>query len=200
MVSVINLPEFFYKAILLLIELGVILGSLGVVLFTNIVYSAFLLGWVLICISFLYILLNADFVAAVQILIYVGTINVLIVFAVMLINKSQNFRFFKYWTVGDGTALALCITLFLSIIAAILNTPWSKISLTVLSNKIVEEPLTDNVQRIGFHSLTDSMLPFELLSIILLIALVGAITMARREETVEAEESEALKTKDDFPF
>nr|YP_009925632.1 NADH-plastoquinone oxidoreductase subunit 6 [Phlegmariurus carinatus]QNH82399.1 NADH-plastoquinone oxidoreductase subunit 6 [Phlegmariurus carinatus]WBV80325.1 NADH-plastoquinone oxidoreductase subunit 6 [Phlegmariurus squarrosus] len=186
---------------MLLIELGVILGSLGVVLFTNIVYSAFLLGWVLICISFLYILLNADFVAAVQILIYVGTINVLIVFAVMLINKSQYFRFFKYWTVGDGTALALCITLFLSIIAAILNTPWSKISLIVLSNKIVEEELlTDNVQRIGFHLLTDSTLPFELLSIILLIALVGAITMARREETVEAEESEALKTKDDFPF
>nr|WRB00998.1 NADH-plastoquinone oxidoreductase subunit 6 [Huperzia serrata f. longipetiolata] len=198
--SVIDLPEFFYKAILLLIESGVIPGSLGVVLFTNIVYSAFLLGWVPVCISFLYILLNADFVAAVQILIYVGTINVLIVFAVMLINKPQYFRFFKYWTVGDGTALALCTSPFLSIIAAILSTPWSKISLIVLSNKIMEEPLTDNVQRIGFHSLTDSPLPFELLSIILLVAPVGAITMARREETVEAEESEALKTKDDFPF
>nr|WRK68070.1 NdhG [Phylloglossum drummondii] len=198
--SLIDLPEFFYKVILFLIESGVILGSSGVVLSTNIVYSAFPLGWVLICISLLYILLNAYFIAAVQILIYVGTINVLVVFAVMLINKPQHFRFLEYWTIGDGIASALCTTLFLSIITAILSTPWSKISLIVLSNKIVGEPLTDNVQRIGFHSLTDSPLPFELLSIILLVTLVGAITIARREETIETEGSEALKTKDDFTF
>lgn len=198
--NITDLPEPFYKAILVLLESGVIPGSLGVVLFTNIVYSAFLLGLVLICISFLYLLLNAYFVAAVQILIYVGTINVLIIFAVMLINKPQSFRSSTYWTIGDGIVSALCTSLFLSLIAVILNTSWSEISLIISSNKIIEESLTNNVQRIGFHLLTDFSLPFELLSIILLVALVGAITIARREETVGVGKSEALKTKDDFPI
>nr|YP_009559622.1 NADH dehydrogenase subunit G [Diphasiastrum digitatum]AZU95419.1 NADH dehydrogenase subunit G [Diphasiastrum digitatum] len=199
--NITDLPEPFYKAILVLLESGVIPGSSGVVLFTNIVYSAFSLGLVLVCISLPYLLLNADSVAAVQILIYVGTINVLIVFAVMLINKPQSFRSSStYWTIGDGIASAPCTSLFLSLIAVILNTSWSEISLIVSSNKIIEESLTNNVQRIGFHSLTDFSLPFELLSIILLVALVGAITIARREETVGVEKSEALKTKDDFPI
>lgn len=198
--SIIDLPEPFYKAILFFLELGIILGSLGVVLFTNIVYSAFLLGLVFVRISFLYLLLNADFVAAVQIPIYVGTINVLIVFAVMLINKPQSFRSSTYWTIGDGIVSVLCTSLFFSLIAVILNTPWSKIVLIVSSNKIIEKPLTDNIQRIGFHLLTDFSLPFELLSIILLIALVGAITIARREETAEVGKNEVLKTKDDFPI
>ncbi|NES63971.1 MAG: NADH-quinone oxidoreductase subunit J, partial [Okeania sp. SIO2D1] len=52
-------------------------AALGVVLLDNIVYSAFLLGGVFISISGLYLLLNADFVAAAQILIYVGAVNVL---------------------------------------------------------------------------------------------------------------------------
>lgn len=56
-----------------------ILGSIGVVLFTNPLFSAFSLGLVLICISLLYILSNSYFVAAAQLLIYVGAINVLII-------------------------------------------------------------------------------------------------------------------------
>ena len=55
----------------------VIITALGVVLLENIVYSAFLLGGVFISISGIYILLNADFVAAAQVLIYVGAVNVL---------------------------------------------------------------------------------------------------------------------------
>ncbi|MFM7883701.1 MAG: NADH-quinone oxidoreductase subunit J, partial [Microcystis panniformis] len=65
--------------------------ALGVVLLSNIVYSAFLLGGVFISISGLYLLLNADFVAAAQILIYVDAINVLILFAIMLVNKQEDF-------------------------------------------------------------------------------------------------------------
>ncbi|KAG6540758.1 hypothetical protein Mapa_017896 [Marchantia paleacea] len=82
------------KLFFFFLESGLILGSLGVVLFTNIVYSALFLGFVFVCISLLYLLLNADFVAAAQILIYVGAVNVLIVFAVMLINKKQYSNFF----------------------------------------------------------------------------------------------------------
>ena len=67
-------------------------AALGVVLFSNIVYSAFLLGGVFLSISGMYLLLNADFVAAAQILIYVGAVNVLILFAIMLVNKREDFN------------------------------------------------------------------------------------------------------------
>lgn len=66
-------------------------AALGVVLLANIVYSAFLLGGVFISVAGLYLLLNASFVAAAQVLIYVGAVNVLILFAIMLVNKRQDF-------------------------------------------------------------------------------------------------------------
>ena len=92
--NIIKSTESLHEIIFLFLEVGLILGSLGVVILTNIVYSAFFLALVFVCISLLYLLLNADFVATAQILIYVGAINILIVFAVVLINKSQSFNFF----------------------------------------------------------------------------------------------------------
>jgi NAD(P)H-quinone oxidoreductase subunit 6 len=67
-----------------------VLGALGVVLLPNIVYSAFLLGGVFLSVAGLYLLLNASFVAAAQVLVYVGAVNVLILFAIMLVNKKEN--------------------------------------------------------------------------------------------------------------
>jgi NAD(P)H-quinone oxidoreductase subunit 6 len=93
-VNIIKSTKSLYEIIFLFLEVSLILGSLGVVILTNIVYSAFFLVLVFVCISLLYLLLNADFVATMQILIYVGAINILIVFAVVLINKSQSFNFF----------------------------------------------------------------------------------------------------------
>nr|AEQ37166.1 NADH dehydrogenase subunit 6 [Ginkgo biloba] len=179
-----NLPEPICNILLVPLGLGLILGGLGVVLPTNIIYSALSLGSVLVCISLLYILLNADFVAAAQILIYVGAINVLIVFAVMLMNNQKYPNSAPPWTVGDGITSVVCMSLFCSLITIILNTSWSVISLTTELNQILEQDLTNNIQRIGVHLSTDFILPFELISIILLITLVGAITMARREETI----------------
>lgn len=110
--NIIELSEPLHEIIFILLEIGLVLGSLGVVLLSNIVYSAFFLGLVFICISVLYILLNADFLAAAQILIYVGAVNVLIVFAVMLINKSPASKFFSYWTIGDSITFISCISIF----------------------------------------------------------------------------------------
>nr|QTT78480.1 NADH dehydrogenase subunit 6 [Andreaea rupestris var. fauriei] len=179
------LVEPLHKIIFFFLEIGLILGSLGVVLLTNIVYSAFFLGLVFICISLLYLLLNADFVAAAQILIYVGAINVLIVFAVMLINKPQSLNCFPVWTIGDKITFVVCTSLFFLLLTIISNTAWSKIAFITQSNNILEQDLTENVQRIGDVLLTQFLLPFELLSIVLLVALVGAITIARREKILE---------------
>nr|YP_009450027.1 NADH-plastoquinone oxidoreductase subunit 6 [Burmannia disticha]ANK36224.1 NADH-plastoquinone oxidoreductase subunit 6 [Burmannia disticha] len=157
-----------------------VVGSLGVVLFTNLIYSAFSLGLVLVCISLLYILLNSYFVAATQLLIYVGAINILILFAVMFINISEYSNNYKFWTIGDRITSLICISIFFSLTTTILDTSWYGIIWTTRSNQIVEQDLISNVQQIGIHLSTNFYLPFELISIILLVSLIGAITMARQ--------------------
>nr|YP_010422679.1 NADH-plastoquinone oxidoreductase subunit 6 [Uncaria sessilifructus]USG59179.1 NADH-plastoquinone oxidoreductase subunit 6 [Uncaria sessilifructus]UZS90547.1 NADH-plastoquinone oxidoreductase subunit 6 [Uncaria sessilifructus] len=159
---------------------GLILGGLGVVLLPNPIYSAFSLGLVLVCISLLYTLLNSYFVAAAQLLIYVGAINVLIIFAVMFMNGSDYYKDFHLWTIGDGVTLMVCTSLFISLITTIPDTSWYGIIWTTRSNQILEQDLMTNSQQIGVHLSTDFFLPFELVSIILLVALIGAIALARQ--------------------
>nr|YP_001294405.1 NADH dehydrogenase subunit 6 [Dioscorea elephantipes]A6MMR0.1 RecName: Full=NAD(P)H-quinone oxidoreductase subunit 6, chloroplastic; AltName: Full=NAD(P)H dehydrogenase subunit 6; AltName: Full=NADH-plastoquinone oxidoreductase subunit 6 [Dioscorea elephantipes]ABR01482.1 NADH-plastoquinone oxidoreductase subunit 6 [Dioscorea elephantipes] len=167
---------------ILVIFLGsvLILGGLGVVLLNNLIYSAFSLGWVLFCISLFYISSNSYFVAAAQLLIYVGAINVLIIFAVMFISGSEYSNDSHLWTVGDGVTSVVCTSIFFSLITTIPDTSWYGIIWTTRSNQIIEQDLISNVQQIGIHLSTNFYLPFELISIILLISLIGAITMARQ--------------------
>ncbi len=149
-------------------------SALGVVLLSNIVYSAFLLGGVFISIAGLYILLNADFVAAAQVLIYVGAVNVLILFAIMLVNKREDFApIANRWVRQASTAL-VCFGLFALLGTMVLMTPWSiyRGSAVIGSNSVVQ---------IGEHFFTDFLLPFELASVLLLMAMVGAIILARRD-------------------
>jgi NAD(P)H-quinone oxidoreductase subunit 6 len=148
--------------------------ALGVVLMTNIVYSAFLLGGVFISIAGLYLLLNADFVAAAQILIYVGAVNVLILFAIMLVNKREDFAPIANRWVRDVSTAIVCIGLFALLSTMVLATPWAIYTgpAIVGQNSIVE---------IAQHFFSDFLLPFELASVLLLMAMVGAIILARRD-------------------
>lgn len=161
--------------------------ALGVVLLDNIVYSAFLLGGVFISISGLYLLLNADFVAAAQILIYVGAINVLILFAIMLVNKTENFQQVKGRVIRQVSTALVCIGLFALLSTMVLATPWqmSEISPAVIENTIVT---------MGQHFFSDYLLPFEIASVLLLMAMVGAIILARRDLIPEAESTEVYTT------
>lgn len=175
-----DLPAPIHDFLLVFLGLGLILGSLGVVLLPNPIYSAFSLGLVLFCISLFYILSNSYFVAAAQLLIYVGAINVLIIFAVMFMNGSEYYKDFSLWTVGDGVTSMVCTSLFISLITTILDTSWYGIIWTTKSNQILEQDLISNSQQVGIHLSTDFFLPFELISIILLVALIGAIVIARQ--------------------
>nr|YP_010932003.1 NADH-plastoquinone oxidoreductase subunit 6 [Pleurozia acinosa]WKR35025.1 NADH-plastoquinone oxidoreductase subunit 6 [Pleurozia acinosa]WKR35197.1 NADH-plastoquinone oxidoreductase subunit 6 [Pleurozia subinflata] len=186
-------PESFSEIVFPFLELGLILGSFGVILLTDIVYSAFLLGFVFACIALLYLLLDSDFVAAAQVLIYVGAVNVLIVFAVMLIIKKKTNNFCLVWTIGDGITSVICTSIFLVLSSIISKTSWSKISLVAESNKNGEIVSIDNIRRIGLKLLTEFLIPFELMSIILLVALVGAITLARGEKTIDLEQPKVLR-------
>lgn len=175
-----GLPGPIHDFLLVFLGLGLILGGIGVVLLTNTIYSAFSLGLVLVCISLLYILSNSHLVAAAQLLIYVGAINVLIIFAVMFMNGSEYYKDLNLWTVGDGVTLLICTILFCLLMATILDTSWYGIIWTTRSNQIIEQDLISNSQQIGIHLSTDFFLPFELISIILLAALIGAIAAARQ--------------------
>ena len=149
-------------------------AALGVVLLSNIVYSAFLLGGVFVSIAGLYLLLNADFVAAAQILIYVGAVNVLILFAIMLVNKREDFQpISKRWIRNAATGL-VCFGLFALLSTMVLMTPWS---LSAASPVLPES----TVAEIGKHFFSDFLLPFELASVLLLMAMIGAIILARRD-------------------
>nr|YP_009937889.1 NADH-plastoquinone oxidoreductase subunit 6 [Salvia petrophila]QNT28103.1 NADH-plastoquinone oxidoreductase subunit 6 [Salvia petrophila] len=175
-----DLPGPIHDFLLVFLGSGLILGSLAVVLLPNPIYSAFSLGLVLFCISLFYILSNSYFVAAAQLLIYVGAINVLIIFAVMFMNGSEYYKDFHLWTLGDGVTSMICTSLFISLITIIPDTAWYGISWTTKSNHILEQDLISNSQQIGIHLATDFFLPFELISIILLVALIGAISIARQ--------------------
>nr|YP_010512606.1 NADH dehydrogenase subunit 6 [Baptisia leucophaea]AJE71979.1 NADH dehydrogenase subunit 6 [Baptisia bracteata]AJE72405.1 NADH dehydrogenase subunit 6 [Baptisia alba]UXL84013.1 NADH dehydrogenase subunit 6 [Baptisia leucophaea] len=175
-----DLPEPLHDFLLVFLGSGLVLGSLGVVLLTNPIFSAFSLGLVLVCISLFYILSNSYFVAAAQLLIYVGAINVLILFAVMFMNSSEYYQDFPLWTVGDGITLAVCTSIFISLITTISDTSWYGIIWTTRLNHIIEQDLISTSQQIGIHLSTDFFLPFELISIILLSALIGAIVVARQ--------------------
>ena len=152
---------------------ALMLGSaLGVVLFANIVYSAFLLGGVFISMSGLYILLNADFVSAAQILVYIGAVNVLILFAIMLVNKREDFKPLKNGWIRQGSTVLVCAGLFALLSAISIVTPWQISTAT---------PLASTVVPIAKHFFTDFLLPFELASVLLLMSMIGAIVLARRD-------------------
>src|SRR5664279_2392832 len=149
-----DLPGPIHDILVVFLGSVLVLGGLVVVLLTNPIYSAFSLGLVLISISLFYISLNSYFVAAAQLLMYVGAINVLILFAVMFMNGSEYSKEFYLWTIGDAVTSLVCTTIFFSLMTTIPDTFWYGILWTTRSNKIIEQDLIDNVQQIGIHLAT----------------------------------------------
>ncbi len=168
-----NLAEGVQLVSFGILSAAVLLSALGVVLLKNVVYSAFLLGGSFISIAGLYFLLNADFVAAAQVLVYVGAINVLILFAIMLVNKEEDYAEVKGSGVRQVATAFVCLGLFALLGTMVISTPWAISSETAVGD--------GSIVTIGIHFFTDFLLPFELVSVLLLMALIGAIVLARRE-------------------
>ena len=156
------------------LSLVVIIGALGVILLENIVYSAFLLGGVFMSVAGLYLLLNASFVAAAQVLVYVGAVNVLIIFAIMLVNKKEDLRPIENIKSRKIISTSICLTLLSLLIRVDLSNTWGLAE----SNASIGE---ESTIRIGEHLFSDYLLPFEVASVLLLMAMIGAIVLARRD-------------------
>ncbi len=157
----------------LILAAVVVSGAVGVVLLPNIVYSAFLLGGVFLAVAGLYLLLNASFVAAAQILVYVGAVNVLILFAIMLVNKKETLAVIPGLPLRRVLSGAVCGGLFALLLRVVFQTSWA-----LPGPMPVGEEATI---RIGEHLFSDYLLPFELASVLLLMAMIGAIVLARRD-------------------
>ena len=106
----------------LVLSAVVVTGALGVVLLSNIVYSAFLLGGVFMAVAGLYLLLNASFVAAAQVLVYVGAINVLILFAIMLVNKREDLKAIAGLNVRRAVSGGVCLGLLALLVRVVVTT------------------------------------------------------------------------------
>ncbi|MBW2528487.1 MAG: NADH-quinone oxidoreductase subunit J [Deltaproteobacteria bacterium] len=153
------------------------LGSAGVVaLSKNIIYSALALLGTFLGVAGLYITLSADFLAATQLLVYVGGTLTLILFAVMLTARIENLGVSNpkqgFWA---GFALVLVVLVVLGTVAAV--TPWGGEALTT----------NPSTAKLGHAFLDGYLLPFEVGSVVLLAALVGSVVLARRAVRPQAD-------------
>ena len=175
----------------LILSSVIVSGSLAVVLLENIVYSAFLLGGVFMAVAGLYLLLNASFVAASQILVYVGAVNVLILFAIMLVNKKEKLEPIEGLKTRKLISGTVCCGLLILLLRVSVTTKWN-----LPGPKSIGEEATDII---GEHLFTDYLLPFELASILLLMAMIGAIVLARRDVSLPEDKVKNFKDQESLP-
>lgn len=154
----------------------------------NLVRSIFMFFITLFALAGLYVLALADFVAITQIVIYVGGILVLILFAFMLSGKETlnvlQQQDNKFISLNKLPALLLAILFFVVMLNVILKMnadklPWVQ---QVISAKAEIKPNEAMIGNIGINLMTRYLLPFEAISILLMMALVGAAHLARKEE------------------
>ncbi len=160
-----------YDIIFYLFAAVTVLSAFFVVTNRNIVYSAFFLLFTFFGVAGLYVLLGADFVAIVQLIVYVGGILILLLFGVMLTNKITNVEI-KTGTINIYPSIIGVGLLSGALFAALINSSWKSFT--------TEAPLP-TTKALGTMLLQEYVLVFELLGIILLIALIGAASIARRE-------------------
>ncbi|MBU2445550.1 MAG: NADH-quinone oxidoreductase subunit J [Bacteroidetes bacterium] len=162
-----------YDIIFYLFAIITLGSALIVVSSRNIIYSAFSLLFTFFGVAGIYVLLHADFIAVVQLIIYVGGILILIIFGVMLTNKITDVQI-KSETIQIVPA-TIAVGIFAGILTAVLvKTDWYTTNPATYDQTIFE---------IGRQLLTTYVLPFELAGILLLIALIGSVMIARRERS-----------------
>ncbi len=149
-----------------------VVSAAGVAFSRNILYSSFSLLGTFLGVAGLYVFLSADFLAVAQVLIYVGGVLVLILFAVMLTSRIGDVRISNEAVGVFPATLATVVTTGLMLFIAWM-TPW----------RTGAQPLSHQptAAALGELFLTRYLLPFEIASVVLLATLVGAVVVARKE-------------------
>ena len=188
----------FQDVVFWILSVMAVVGAFGVVMVPDLFRAALLLIVVFIAVAGLFILLSAEFLAVVQVLIYVGAIAILIIFAVMLTRAVQHGNL---PTRMQMPAAVLAALLFAALVAVAVDTQWEFLpaeqqervdlvqtsAVTTLTGDVLTEAgITgpeeqSEVQNAGLADLliSDYVLPFEAVSVLLLAALIGALVLVR---------------------
>src|SRR5262245_833692 len=164
--------DHMIEAIFFLFAALAIGAAINVLIQKHVLYSALSLIVLLVAMSGLFILLQADFLAVINVIVYAGAIMVLFVFVIMLLNLPADedgvdrLRWLKF--------LGIPMALFL--LFMILATLWN-----VGGETLVERQIAGSPEAIGRSLFTDYLLPFEVTSLLILIALMGAVVFAKKE-------------------
>lgn len=162
------MPPLSVVAFLVLAALT--LGSAGIVAFSkNIIHSALALLGTFLGIAGLYVTLSADFLAATQILVYVGGTLTLILFAVMLTSRIEDMKVSNPQT-GIAAAFGLIAVALLVLGKVATETNWPSET----------KPAVPSTAKLGHAFLGEYLLPFEVGSVVLLAAMIGSVVLARR--------------------
>ncbi len=150
----------------------ILISGFMVVTLKNIFHCALFLVLCLFSVAGIFLLLNAEFLAAAQVLIYVGAVAILMIFAIMLTSQIASKKI-SQTNENRIVGFFVCLVFALSAILLIANTKvW----------RYTDQALpSDNILNLGGSLMTDFVLPFEVVSILLLAAMIGAIVLARKE-------------------
>jgi NADH-quinone oxidoreductase subunit J len=185
---------WFEDVLFFIAAIGALAGALGVVLLQNPFYSVLSLVCHLLGLAVLFLLLNAEFIAAAQVVVYAGAVMVLYIFVVAYIGGSDE----PLRPEGGGVALlgpvfavALAVELCIAFIASGLE--------ALDSNGADVGARFGSPGHIGRLLLTDFLVPFEAASFLLLVAAVGAVVLARRRRGLEDEATGPLRSRHEPP-
>ena len=155
-----------------------VLTGIGFVFARNAVYSALLLVVNFFCLAAFYVLLNAQFLAAVQITVYAGAIMVLFVFVIMLLSPGLERGFLqrarRQALIAIPLALIFIGQVVFLVVAGTMSAERGPYDLAGINS------VGGSVQAVGRVLFTDYLLPFEMTSLLLIIALVGAVVLGKR--------------------
>ncbi len=162
------------EAILFFLFAGLaVVGALNLVLQRHPIHSALSLILVMVSLAVLYLLLGAEFIAAIQIIVYAGAIMVLFVFVIMLLNAGEEEQ--TNWSrLAHYLGLPVAVALLLEL-GWLLYRSWPGDTL-VQSDRMV-----GRTAAVGQLLFRDFVLPFELTSILILVAILGAVVLAKKE-------------------
>ncbi len=151
-----------------------VLGALSLVLQRHPIHSALSLIVVMVCLAGLYLLMGAEFIAAVQIIVYGGAIMVLFIFVIMLLNAGEEERT-DFSKIAKFAGLPLALALTASIAAAIVK-PAASIP------NAAQAVIPGATAQISTMLFKEFVYPFELTSFLILVAIMGALVLAQREK------------------
>jgi len=161
-----------------LLAVFAVVTAILVIVQRNPVASAIFLILTFFSLAGIYLLLHAEFIAAIQVLVYAGAIMVLFLFVIMLLNLEKERRIVTRNRLLKGVGVLLGLTLLVQI-----GTVFQKVLLEGTKGSFPPEKVASlgNTQVVAQLLFTDFLLPFEITSVLLLVAIIGAIMLAKKE-------------------